>query len=75
MIAFNIGDTDSSYIAELLNEYGIAVRSGLHCAPLVHKALGTENQGAVRASIGVETTVKDIAYFCKAIEKIKRKLK
>ena len=75
VIAFNIGDTDSSYIAELLNEYGIAVRSGLHCAPLVHKALGTENQGAVRASIGVETTMKDIAYFCKAIEKIKRKLK
>ncbi len=75
VIAFNIGDTDSSYIAELLNEYGIAVRSGLHCAPLVHKALGTGNQGAVRASIGVETTMKDIAYFCKAIEKIKRKLK
>ena len=75
VIAFNVGNADSAYIAELLNEYGIAVRSGLHCAPLVHKALGTENQGAVRASIGVETTLKDITYFSKAIEKIKRKLK
>lgn len=75
VIAFNIGETDSTYVAELLDEYAIAVRSGLHCAPLVHKALGTENQGAVRISIGVDTTMKDINYFSGAIEKIARKLR
>ncbi|MDE7373460.1 MAG: aminotransferase class V-fold PLP-dependent enzyme [Clostridia bacterium] len=75
VVAFNIGDADSTYVAELLNEQGVAVRSGLHCAPLVHKALGTENQGAVRVSLGVESTQKDVLYFSKAIEKIKRKLK
>lgn len=75
VVAFNVGDTDSSYVAELLNDNGIAVRSGLHCAPLVHKALGTDTQGAVRVSLGVETTAKDIAYFSSVIEKIRRKLK
>ena len=75
VIAFNVGDTDSTYIAEKLDEYGIAVRSGLHCAPLVHEALGTANQGAVRISMGVETTIKDITYFSKSLEKITKKLK
>ncbi len=74
VVAFNVKDTDSTYIAEMLNEYGIAVRSGLHCAPLVHKSLGTENQGAVRASIGVETTAKDILYFTKCLDKIIKSL-
>lgn len=74
VVAFNIGDADSSYVAEQLDEYGIAVRSGLHCAPLVHRGLGTLDQGAVRVSLGVETTVKDVIYFSKIIEKIRRKL-
>ncbi|MCM1306273.1 MAG: aminotransferase class V-fold PLP-dependent enzyme [Bacteroides sp.] len=75
VVAFNMGNADSAYVAELLNEQGIAVRSGLHCAPLVHKALGTESQGAVRVSIGVETAMKDVQYFSSVIEKLKRKLK
>ncbi len=75
VIAFNVGDTDSSFIAEQLDDFGIAVRSGLHCAPLVHKALGTQDQGAVRISFGVESTMKDLTYFCKCLEKIIRKLK
>lgn len=74
VIAFNYKDVDSTYIAELLDSYGIAVRSGLHCTPLVHKALGTLNQGAVRISLGVETTAKDILYFSKTMEKIIKSL-
>lgn len=74
VIAFNAGDADSAYIAELLNESGIAVRCGLHCAPLVHKALGTLTQGAVRISLGVETTAKDILYFSNVMESIVRKI-
>ncbi|MDE6060775.1 MAG: aminotransferase class V-fold PLP-dependent enzyme [Clostridia bacterium] len=74
VIAFNVKDVDSTYISELLSDNGIAVRSGLHCAPLVHKALGTTAQGAVRISLGVETTSKDILYFSNVMENIIRKL-
>lgn len=73
--AFNIGDTDSSLVAQLLDDNDIAVRSGLHCAPLVHKHLGTLEQGAVRVSLGVETTPSDITSFCTALEGIIRRLK
>ena len=51
MISFNIKDIDSSIVADRLwMEYSIAVRSGIHCAPLIHQALGTDKQGTVRFS-------------------------
>lgn len=74
VVAFNLKDADSTYIAEVLNENGIAVRAGLHCAPLVHKRLGTLTQGAVRVSVGCDNTDKDILAFAKVIEQIARKL-
>jgi len=72
VVAFNLGTRDSGYIADLLSENGIAVRSGLHCAPLVHRSLGTTEQGAVRISLGTETTPKDILYFLNTMERIAR---
>ena len=51
IVTLNIGDYDSSEVSdELLTGYGISTRSGGHCAPLMHKALGTVGQGAVRFS-------------------------
>ncbi len=38
-------------IAEKLNSFGVAVRSGFHCAPYIHKRIGTENGGTVRVSL------------------------
>lgn len=70
IIAFNIGDADSGYVASLLDKEGIAVRSGLHCAPLVHRKFGTLEQGMVRASLGVETTPRDMRYFASVLKKI-----
>lgn len=70
IVSFNIFDLDSTLVADCLNEYGICVRAGLHCAPLVHKSLGTTSQGAVRVSIGCDTTDKDILVFSKAVERI-----
>ncbi len=70
IISFNVGDTDSATIANALNDVGVAVRSGLHCAPLVHRRLGTLSQGAVRASLGVETTPQDVLAFSRAMERI-----
>lgn len=51
IVSLNIGDEDSARIADILwEEYGICVRAGAHCAPLMHKALGTAEQGTVRFS-------------------------
>ena len=61
VIAFNIGDADSGEVAaRLWQDFGICVRPGAHCAPLMHKALGTESQGVVRASFSGFTTEEEI---------------
>jgi selenocysteine lyase/cysteine desulfurase len=70
IVSFNLGDIPSSDVADLLNAADIAVRSGLHCAPLLHKYYGTEKQGMVRASVGLNNTDRDAAAFLNAIEKI-----
>ncbi len=51
-------------------DYGIAVRTGLHCAPLVHQDLGTAEQGSVRFSPGCFTTAADIAWALEAMAAI-----
>lgn len=70
VVSFNLSGLDSGYVADKLNERGFAVRSGLHCAPLVHAYLKTENRGAVRASLGVDNTEKDVYSFVSALEEI-----
>ncbi len=71
VISFNIKDCDSEEIAFDLNEkYNIAVRAGLHCAPLAHKRFKTENTGTVRAVISVFTTKRQVNYFLDCINKI-----
>ncbi len=70
VISINIGNMDSGEITFLLDsEYDIATRSGIHCAPLAHKTLGTLEQGAVRFSLGYFNTKQDID---KAIEALKQ---
>ena len=68
--SFNVGDYPSSHVAELLDKYGIATRSGFHCAPLVHKKLGTEKSGAVRASLSYFNTENDIYALIRALKSI-----
>ena len=68
VIAFNVGDLPSTEVSDFLDEkFGIMVRSGLHCAPLKHKSLGTLERGAVRASISYFTTFSEIQKFLKAV--------
>ncbi|HBP52745.1 MAG TPA: hypothetical protein DEF02_04455, partial [Clostridiales bacterium] len=70
VVSFNLKNADSGYVADKLNEAGICVRGGLHCAPLVHLNMGTANQGAVRASVGCDTQESEIAYFLSCVERI-----
>ena len=51
IVTLNIGDLDSAQVSdELAERFDIATRPGAHCAPRLHRALGTEDQGAVRFS-------------------------
>ncbi len=51
IVTLNIGDADSGEVSdELAERFQIATRPGAHCAPRLHHALGTEDQGAVRFS-------------------------
>ena len=75
LLTFVIPGTDSQTVADILNqEYGICVRAGLHCAPLLHKALGTEATGLVRVSIGYDNTLKDAKRLIYAVKDIATRL-
>lgn len=61
IVTLNILDYDSSKVSDLLyTKYDICVRSGAHCAPLMHKALGTVDQGAVRFSFSHYNTMEEV---------------
>lgn len=71
VVAFNVGNKDSGEVAdELSQKYDIAVRGGLQCAPLMHKWLGTIEQGVVRASVSSVTTKEECYALLNAIEQI-----
>lgn len=71
IIALNIGDYDSAQVAdELMETYGIATRAGAHCAPLMHQALGTQKQGAVRFSFSQFNTRKELDTGIQALREL-----
>lgn len=69
IVTINIRDYDSGEVAdELALSYGIMTRSGAHCAPLMHKALGTVEQGAVRFSFSHSNTEEEAAQAIRAVK-------
>ena len=71
VVALNIGEYDSSEVSDELNvSYGIVTRPGAHCAPLMHRALGTEGQGAVRFSFSHYNTKEEVDSAIKAIKEL-----
>ena len=71
IVSFLLEDLDSNRIADILNEnYGIATRSGLHCAPLVHRHLNTQHTGLVRASVSGTNTKEEAYLFLRAVNEI-----
>lgn len=70
VLSFNIDGIDASRVGEELNEVGIAVRTGYHCAALIHKVIGTEYLGTVRVSPGCFNTSNDIEELVKNLIKI-----
>ena len=71
VVTLNIGDYDSSEVSDaLLTEYGISTRAGGHCAPLMHEALGTVEQGAVRFSFSHYNTEEEVDAAIKAVREL-----
>lgn len=73
IVALNIGKLDSGEVSDWLwEDYEIAVRPGAHCAPLLHKALGTVRQGAVRFSFSHYNTEQEIDIAAAALREYGR---
>lgn len=71
IVAFKHISLQSEYVSSLLSsEYDIATRGGLHCAPLIHEALGTLDDGLVRASFSHFNTPTEIDRLIDALAKI-----
>ena len=71
IVALNIRDYDSGEVSDALStEYGIATRPGAHCAPLMHEALGTVRQGAVRFSFSHYNTMEEIKIAVSALREL-----
>ncbi len=71
IVALNLGEYDSSEVSDaLFMEYGIATRPGAHCAPLMHEALGTTKQGAVRFSFSHYNTEEEIDKAIQAMKEL-----
>ena len=71
VVSLNIGDYESSEVAdELAETYDIATRAGTHCAPRMHRALGTEEQGAVRFSFGFYNTEQETDAAIRAVQEL-----
>jgi cysteine desulfurase / selenocysteine lyase len=72
VMAFNVDGLEAADVGTMLDvDHNIAVRTGLHCAPLVHEQLGTDKvHGAVRFGIGPFNTEEHIAAAVKAVAEI-----
>ena len=68
VVSINIEDYESGEVSdELMERFGIATRSGAHCAPLAHRALGTVDTGAVRFSFSYYNTMEDVRAAAEAV--------
>lgn len=70
IISFNYKDYSSEKTASLLANKGIAVRAGLHCAPLAHKSFNTHSRGTVRFSPSAFTTHNECEIFINSLKKL-----
>lgn len=73
VLSLNVGDISSADLSDMLMQgWGIATRPGAHCAPLMHEALGTREQGVVRFSTSWFTTQEEIDTAIGAVREIAR---
>lgn len=71
VLLFSLEGISSETLARRLDGFGICTRGGFHCCSLGHKALGTQEDGALRISFGALNTEREIDTFIDTLKKIK----
>ena len=72
VLLFNLDGIPSEDVGRFLGKQGICVRSGFHCSALGHRALGTEDDGAVRVSFSIMNTERDVDILIKALRSLRQ---
>lgn len=71
VVSITVEGYDSSLLSEDLERgYGIKTRSGLHCSPLAHQAMGTFPEGTLRLSLNSDNTVEEIDALIHALKQL-----
>lgn len=69
-LLFGVSGISPEKTADMLDSFGICVRSGYHCSPLGHKTLGTLAEGAVRISFSPFNTMRELDFFYSSLKSI-----
>jgi selenocysteine lyase/cysteine desulfurase len=72
VISFRVKDRDCEELAAALSRRAVAVRAGLHCAPLAHKTAGTLEGGTVRISFSAFNTTVQVEAFTGILRQVLR---
>ena len=70
VLSLQIDNFDCEEVAQILSGADIAVRAGLHCAPLAHGSAGTLSKGTVRVSVSCQNTRNDIETLVGVLKEI-----
>lgn len=73
VLSFRVRNRDGEEVAQRLGEMGVAVRAGLHCAPLAHASAGTAETGTVRLSFSAFNTHREVAEFLERMDTLLRR--
>lgn len=71
VVSFRVEGMDCEEVGALLAKQGIAVRSGLHCAPLAHRTAGTLETGTVRASFSAFNSPGEVSALARAVSRLR----
>jgi len=75
VLSFRIAGLDCESIAEALSEQDIALRAGLHCAPLAHESAGTLETGTIRVSFSAFNTEREVDTFLSILAQMRKGLR
>ena len=74
VLSFQCRDMDCETVGERLGRMGIAVRAGLHCAPLAHRTAGTFRKGTVRISFSAFSREEELHHLVRSLERLLRRV-